>query len=75
MASVDHADEILLAAITDRWSKAAMVVARAMNQLPGHDDTSLQQRLVSLAERGQIEVAGDLSQLRHSEVRLKQVGN
>lgn len=75
MALVDHTDKILLAAITERWSKAAMVVARAMSQLPGHDDISLQQRLAALAERGQIEVAGDLSQLRHSEVRLKQVGN
>ena len=49
MANVDHTDKVLLAAITDRWSKAAMVVARAMSNLPGQDDTSLQQRLVSLA--------------------------
>jgi hypothetical protein len=72
MASVDQIDKVLIATVTARWSKSAMVVARAMTQLSGVDDELLQQRLKSLAERGLIESAGNLSELRHSEVRLKQ---
>lgn len=68
---MEHVDRVLLSVITDRWTKSAMVVARAMGQLPEADDAALQRRLVSMAERGEIEVAGDLSQLRSSEVRRK----
>lgn len=70
----NQVDEVLLANMSDRWMKSAMVIAKAMSQLkivaPLADDVFLGQRLVSLAAIGLIESQGDISQLRYSEVRL-----
>ena len=65
-------DGALLANVGPNWVKAAMVVARILNQFPGEDDSYLGRRLELLSERGLVEAQGDLSNLRHSEVRLPQ---
>ena len=70
MSTVDQIDQALMSAVSQRWSKAAMVIARAMAQLSDVDDISFQQRLKFLAMQGRIEASGDLAQIRHSEVRL-----
>ena len=74
MTSVERIDSVLLSNVSPHWTKAAMVVAKAMSQLRDVDDSLFQQRLESLAQRGIIEASGDLSQMRHSEVRLKHQG-
>ena len=74
MTSLERIDTVLLSNISTSWAKAAMVIAKAMAQLHDVEDSLFQQRLESLAQRGIIESAGDLSKVRHSEVRLKQRG-
>jgi hypothetical protein len=74
MTPVDHIDSVLLSNLSPHWRKAAMVVAKAMSQLHDVEDSTFQQRLESLAQRGIIEASGDLTQMRQSEVRLKHQG-
>lgn len=69
MNNVERIEKLVLSAISERWSKAAMVAARAMSEDPKVDDRSVQQCLKSLGERGLIEIAGDITELRTSEVR------
>ena len=76
MISEREADILILSKVTDQWRKAAIVVAETMQVLetiaPSIDDAYLGLRLARLAERGLIEARGDLSQIRHSEVRFTQ---
>jgi len=74
MPSADQVDRVLLASLTTRWTKAAMVAARAMTHIPNIDDATLQHHLQSLHARGLIEANGDLADLRHSEIRLRLEG-
>ena len=75
MISDEDIDLVLLAQITDQWRKVAYVVGTAMTlidreQLGGRNDLYFAKRVVIMAEKGLIESAGDMSSLRHSEVRL-----
>jgi hypothetical protein len=76
MAAASELDAALLAAINPRWTKVAMVLARAA-KAPGlmFDEAEdeydlLAERLEQLADSGQVVVQGDLKQWRFSEVRL-----
>jgi predicted ArsR family transcriptional regulator len=71
MPSAEQVDQALLASLTTRWTKAAMVAARAMTHIPQIDDATLRIHLQSLQARGLIEAHGDLADLRHSEIRLR----
>jgi hypothetical protein len=66
-------DAALLAEVTPRWRKVALVVARAMSQ-PSHvvgvPDTFYGRRVCALVEAGRIEARGNVEYMRFSEVRL-----
>src|SRR5690606_27190171 len=65
-------DESLLAEVTERWRKVAMVVARAMDR-PSHvhgvPDTFYGQRMCAFVEEGRVEARGNVEYMRFSEVR------
>jgi hypothetical protein len=65
-------DELLLVELTERWTKVAMVVARAMDR-PSHvhgvPDTFYGQRMRALVEEGRVEARGNVEYMRFSEVR------
>jgi uncharacterized protein DUF3658/uncharacterized protein DUF1835 len=74
-APITHFDALLLSHARAQWQKAAMVIARALTDfsdasLRQTDDLVLAARLRALAEAGHLESEGDLSNIRHSEVRL-----
>jgi uncharacterized protein DUF3658/uncharacterized protein DUF1835 len=74
-APITHFDSALLSHARTQWQKAAMVIARALvdfsdASLLQTDDLVLAARLRALAEAGHVESEGDLSDIRHSEVRL-----
>ena len=66
-------DAALLAEVTPRWRKVAMVISCAMQQ-PSHvlgvPDTFYGQRVAALVNAGRIEAQGNVEYLRFSEVRL-----
>jgi hypothetical protein len=68
-------DQIILAEMTSRLRKTALVISRCLERcgelgLPIDADV-LGARLVALAEASRIDSAGDLRKWRYSEVRLK----
>jgi hypothetical protein len=73
-APIDHFDQLLLS-LADRLSrKAARIVHNAMDDKAGGGmcETILTACLRKLAASGRLEGAGDLWQIRYSEVRLPQ---
>lgn len=74
-ASIDYFDDALIANVTSRWRKMALIVAHT---LIGFDETGLYQtgdlvlgaRLAALAEAGVLEWRGDLNNMRLCELRL-----
>jgi hypothetical protein len=66
-------DELLLSQVRQSWRKAAMIVGTVLlehrSELAGFSDETLLSHLQVLANSGQIEAQGDLSQMRYSEVR------
>jgi hypothetical protein len=77
-ANVSEADldTAIFSALTPRWQKTAMVVAKALDQCKARiiEATAeiLAARVGALARSGRLESKGNLSVWRHSEVRLKQ---
>ena len=68
-------DAALLAEVTTRWRKVAMVVACAMNQpshVAGVPDAFYGGRVCALVDEGRIEAQGNVEYMRFSEVRLSQ---
>ncbi len=66
-------DAALLQRADPRWRKVALLVATAMNgssHIPGIPDTYYARRIQDLVANGTLEAQGDLSRMRHSEVRL-----
>ncbi|MDH5633908.1 MAG: DUF3658 domain-containing protein [Gammaproteobacteria bacterium] len=70
---ISEIDAALLNNVNSRWRKMAMVVGLTMTELPnrikGIPDLFYAQRLRLMVENGQIEANGNLSSMRHCEVR------
>ncbi len=66
-------DACLLKNTPERWAKVARVVLDTMKEIgdryPGIPDVFYPRRIKVLADAGTIEVAGNLSRMRFSEVR------
>ena len=67
-------DDVILAVAREQWRKVAFVIAMivdARNHQPVEGDYDfVAARIVALVEEGRLESQGDLSNWRHSEVRL-----
>lgn len=68
-------DVLLLANITNQWRKVARVVGTVMTLMDreergGRNDLYFARRVAVLAEKGLIESTGDVSGMRHCEIRL-----
>lgn len=70
---VEKVDAELLANTNEGWRKVAMVVGLTMMneslRRPGLPDLYYAARIRELVRSGALEAAGDLSQMRHCEVR------
>ncbi len=63
-------DSLILSSTSDRWQKVARIIAvvsKRHNIGANFDDIAA--RIVSLIDSGKLEVKGNISQWRHSEVR------
>jgi hypothetical protein len=74
-APIDFFDPLLLSHAKADWQKAAMVIAKSLNDFWNTSfiqtgDLVLAARLRALADAGSLESQGDLLQIRRSEVRL-----
>lgn len=70
-------DEFIVAETSSSWRKTAMIIARAMtsSELPASDKLEadvIADRIMALVAKGILEVAGDISDWRHSEIRRAQ---
>ena len=78
MAGDEQLDRLILSLATQRWQKTAMIIAQAVHQLESEhaqhalDDPrgKVAERIEHLVDVRRLEVRGDLSRWRHSEVRL-----
>lgn len=74
MITDQQIDETILAESAPRFLKVAMVIVRTSKVL-GEDSDEFYERIASriawLNKRGKLEVDGDLSHWRNSEVRLR----
>jgi hypothetical protein len=64
-------DEALLAEVTERWRKVAMVVGLAIGRpshIRGVPDTFYGQRMCALVQEGRVEAQGNVEYMRFSEV-------
>lgn len=67
--------EAILNSCRKQYSKVAMVIARASERLGDDSDETYElvgQEIAKLVEAGHLQAVGDISQWRHSEVRLPQ---
>ena len=65
--------EAILDGCRQQYCKVAMVIVRASEQLGNNGDETYElvgQGIAKLVEEGRLQAVGDLSQWRHSEVRL-----
>ena len=73
-SDLEMIDLTLLNHATNNWRKVAMIVGFTMTDLsdtfPGVSDLFYGNRVALLVEQGKLISQGDLSQMRHSEVRL-----
>jgi hypothetical protein len=69
--SDDDLDSLLLAAVTAKWQKVAMVISKAVGAYETWDESRLTRRILALIEAGTLESAGDVNNWRFSEVRTK----
>ena len=72
MPSAAEVDQAIMLAAKDRWLKVARIVAEV-----GHSDAEgsteyafIADRIAALVKAGELEAQGNLSNWRHSEVRL-----
>jgi|RhiMethySRZTD1v2_1073278.scaffolds.fasta_scaffold3580634_1 hypothetical protein len=67
-------DEAILTVARERWQKVAMIVATVVHSrsenAPDDEYDLVASRIVALVNSGRLEGQGDLSDWRHSEVRL-----
>ena len=75
VADVEAIDGAILAQLSGRWQKTAMVILRAMDAYQDRydeiPDIFYGQRILALCSAGLIEAAGDVCQFRFSEIRAK----
>ena len=73
-SSSSRLDELILSVVKPNWRKVAMVVATVKNISESTDfatsHEAIAARIEALCKEGYLESQGDLSQWRHSEVRL-----
>jgi hypothetical protein len=74
-APISYFDPLLLSYVTPQFQKAALIVGKALADIWDSSyiqtgDLVLAARLRALADAGAVESQGDLSDIRHSEVRL-----
>ncbi len=67
-------DEVIIAAAGDRWTKVAMVIARAADEVRGDLPPSercdlIWQHIQALVANGRLAAQGDIKNWRRSEVR------
>ena len=66
--------DAVLSSCRPAWCKVAIVIGRAHERLALPDDDHsydvLERELAALVESGELQAVGDLSDWRHSEVRL-----
>ena len=74
MSADSEIDDAILAIAHGNWRKVAMIVATVVH---GRDEKAeadeyelVAERIVALVKAGKLEAQGDLSDWRHSEVRL-----
>lgn len=69
-----HLDQLILTAAKPKWQKVAMVIIKAQKIAEKTDfktsDGALAARISALCTDGRLELQGNLSRWRHSEVRL-----
>ncbi|KQR10668.1 MULTISPECIES: DUF3658 domain-containing protein [Xanthomonas] len=69
-------DAFVTDAVDTQWQKVAMIIARALTdaqlKLADVEDAAdhVAQRIARLVRSGRLEAAGDITDWRHSEVRL-----
>jgi hypothetical protein len=67
-------DEIILSVARPQWLKVAMILARARNECEHRQITieleQIAEHVVALVDKRRLESQGDISNWRHSEVRL-----
>jgi Protein of unknown function len=75
----DLIDELIISLITPNWQKVAMVIAKALRLSEDRGleigDHALAARIDALCTEGRVESQGNLSNWRHSEVRLPEKTN
>jgi hypothetical protein len=73
-SSSAHLDQLILTVAKPKWQKVAMVIIKAQKIAEKMDfktsDGALAARISALCTDGRLELQGNLSRWRHSEVRL-----
>jgi len=75
MMTPDDIDKLVLATAHPQWRKVALIVATVGMSLSDESNGNYETvaaRIVALVKAGKLEAQGDLSEWRHSEVRLPQ---
>lgn len=71
---IQAVDEALINECSPQWCKVARVVGTVMSSMPdrvpGIPDSFYAKRVAEMVAQGRLEVQGDLSRMRYSEVRL-----
>ena len=69
----DQIDACILRFVTERWQKVAVVAAKVMfvsdPDMSDVDDYAIAERVRALVDKGRIQIRGDLTNLRNSEIR------
>ena len=72
-------DTLILSRCTNRWGKVAMVVGSLLDDFeanyPHLPYVYMQVRMLELEHQRRLEIAGDVMQVRASEIRLPSVSN
>ena len=66
-------DAAIFACAENNWKKTALIVSRVMEQIGKAEDSVVDEiiaRLCELERRGALEINGDVSLIRNSEIRL-----
>lgn len=73
LGDMSNVRKAILDSCRQQYSKVAMVIIRASEQLGNNDDETYElvgQEIAKLVEEGRLQAVGDVSHWRHSEVRL-----
>ncbi len=74
MDNHESIDAAILTSLSPSWSKTAMVIARSKSTLDANgvaaEYEAITEHVYGLAEQGAFDVAGDIENWRHSELRL-----